>query len=166
MMDEMAAKDKADTQPFKKQDNSDDCGVFMILSIYLISRGVQLQRRTYNQHIVTNRKLRRCIALALMKCNEISAPGAMDGFVTGQRRTATTSSRERKRKRTETRLTAALQARAKLEETLPDRSCRQINLMGFLSIENVQPSHSRINPIGSLQLIRCYSNPQRKQRPT
>ena len=41
-----------------------------------------------------------------MKCNEISAPGAMDGFVTSQRRTATTSSRGRKRKRKETRLTA------------------------------------------------------------
>ena len=94
------------TRSSPKQDNNDDCGVFTILSIYLISRGVQLQRRTYNQHIVTNRKLRRCIALALMKCNKISAPGAMDGFVTSQRRTATTSSRGRKRKRKETRLTA------------------------------------------------------------
>ena len=64
------------------QENDDDCGVFTILSIYLISRGVRLQRSSYNQNIVTNRKLRRCIALALMKCNEISASGALDDFVT------------------------------------------------------------------------------------
>ena len=88
------------------QENDDDCGVFTILSIYLISRGVRLQRSSYNQNIVTNRKLRRCIALALMKCNEISAPGALDDFVTRQRRSATTSSRWKKRKRKETRLTA------------------------------------------------------------
>merc|ERR1712197_155148 len=41
-----------------------------------------------------------------MKCNEISAPSALEGFVTRQRRSATTSSRWKKRKRKETRLTA------------------------------------------------------------
>ena len=63
-----ATRDK--TRYFPKQGNDDDCGVFTILSIYLISRGVQLQRTTYDQQSVIDRKLRRMIAHSLMKCNE------------------------------------------------------------------------------------------------
>ena len=57
-----------------KQGNDDDCGVFTILLIYLISRGVQLQRTTDNQQSVTERKLRLMIAFSLIKCNEWPAP--------------------------------------------------------------------------------------------
>ena len=53
-----------------KQTNGDDCGVFTIFSIYLLSRGVQLSRSTYSQSCIERRQLRRSIAFALLQANE------------------------------------------------------------------------------------------------
>ena len=88
-----------------KQGNDDDCGVFTILSIYLISRGVQLQRTTYDQQSVIDRKLRRMIAHSLMKCNEWPDPGEVDSMIVSERHSTTTASRHRKRRKSESRLT-------------------------------------------------------------
>ena len=41
-----------------RQTNGVDCGVFTILSIYLLSRGVQLSRSTYSQSCIERRQLR------------------------------------------------------------------------------------------------------------
>ena len=88
-----------------KHTNNDDCAVFTILSIYLISGGVKLQKTTYDQQSVTERKLRRMIALSLIKCNEFPAPGEIDDLIVRERRSTTTASRYKKRKKSESRLT-------------------------------------------------------------
>ena len=53
-----------------KQHNTTDCGVFTLLSIYLASRGVVLQRSTYTQEAMYDHQMRCSIALALMKAND------------------------------------------------------------------------------------------------
>ena len=63
-------QDKSSQSP--KQENGDNCGVFTILSIYLLSRGVQLSRSSYSQACLTSRKLRRSIAFALLQANELA----------------------------------------------------------------------------------------------
>ena len=63
-----AIRDMSSTSP--RQTNGDDCGVFTILSIYLLSRGVQLSRSSYTQACVVSRQLRRSIAFALLQANE------------------------------------------------------------------------------------------------
>ena len=90
---------------YPKQRNDDDCGAFTILSIYLISRGRQLQRTTYDQQSVIDRKLRQMIAHSLMKCNEWPDPGEVDSMIVSERHSTTTASRHRKRRKSESRLT-------------------------------------------------------------
>ena len=63
-----AIRDMSSSSP--RQINGDDCGVFTILSIYLLSRGVQLSRSSYSQACVVTRQLRRSIAFALLQANE------------------------------------------------------------------------------------------------
>ena len=103
MEEELKTKDTTRQSP--KQENDVDCGIFTILSIYLISKGVHLQRTSYDQHIVTQRKLQRTIVLSLIKSNEIPTPGVMNNFVIPERCNATTASRLKKRKKSESRLT-------------------------------------------------------------
>ena len=144
------------------QENDDDCGVFTILSIYLISRGVRLQRSSYNQNIVTNRKLRRCIALALMKCrSQLQVHWIILSLVNAAAPPPLLGGRRGRGTRH-----ASQPTRLKLGRTLLACSCHQIKLTGFQSIENAQQSHFRTGLGRSLQSIRCYNNPQRKQRPT
>ena len=50
-----AIRDMSSSLP--RQLNGDDCGVFTILSIYLLSRGVQLSCSSYTQSCVTTRQL-------------------------------------------------------------------------------------------------------------
>ena len=78
-----------------RQHNGYDCGVFTMISGYLLARGVQLSRTTYDQAYVDSSNLRHNIALALLSINELPDP------VSGQPRlpfrTSTPSTR-RKRK--------------------------------------------------------------------
>ena len=78
-----------------------------MLSIYLISRGVVLSRSTYDQHTVTHRQLRRSIASALMKVNDLAPEGSVLGYMSRQRNTAASRFRRRKRKRSESRVAAS-----------------------------------------------------------
>ena len=87
-----------------KQENGDDCGVFTLLSIYLLSRGVQISRSTYDQHIVTHHMLRRSIASALMKASDITPAGSVASDWTRPRRTTNPSAGSKKRKREESRV--------------------------------------------------------------
>ena len=87
-----------------RQRNGNDCGVFTILSIYLLSKGVSLAKNSYSQECVTTRKLRRSIAFALLQANEL-APVAPTGSA-GLARPRATLPREVTRKRT-ARTTAA-----------------------------------------------------------
>ena len=86
------------------QGNGYDCGVYTMLSIYLLSRGVVLSRSTYDQHIVTHQQLRRSIASALMKANDLAPEGSVLGYMPRQGNTAGSRPRRRKRKRTESRV--------------------------------------------------------------
>ena len=63
-----AIRDMSSSSP--RQLNGDNCGVFTILSIYLLSRGVQLSCSSYSQSCVVTRQLRRSIAFALLQANE------------------------------------------------------------------------------------------------
>ena len=89
-----------------RQRNDFDCGVFTMLSIYLLSMGVTLSRSTYDQHIVTHQQLRRSIASALMKANDLAPEGSVLGYMSRQGNTAASRSRRRKRKRDESRVVA------------------------------------------------------------
>ena len=77
-----------------------------MLSIYLISRNVVLSRSTYDQHIVTHQQLRRSIASAIMKANDLAPEGSVLGYMSRQGNTAASRSRRRKRKRAESRVVA------------------------------------------------------------
>ena len=54
-----------------KQANTFDCGMFVIILIYLLSRGVQLQHSSYTQYGVTSRELQRSIAYVNWQANEL-----------------------------------------------------------------------------------------------
>lgn len=58
-----------------KQHNITDCGMFTLLSIYSASRGVDLRRSSYTQEAVYDLRMRRSIALALMKANDLPQQG-------------------------------------------------------------------------------------------
>ena len=51
-----AIRDMSSSSP--RRTNGDDCGVFTILSIYFLSRGVQLSCSSYSQSCVVTRQLR------------------------------------------------------------------------------------------------------------
>ena len=53
-----------------KQGNLDDCGVFTLVSIYLLSQGVELSRNTYDQSAIDSRKVRRSIAHLILEKNQ------------------------------------------------------------------------------------------------
>ena len=65
-----------------KQRNNTDCGVFTMLSIYLVSRGVNLKRSSYTQEAVDAQRMRRSIALALMKANDTPPEGSVAHYFT------------------------------------------------------------------------------------
>ena len=52
---EWAYKDKSWQAP--AQENTYNCGVFTIVSIYLLSRGLELASTTYNQQAIYSRKV-------------------------------------------------------------------------------------------------------------
>ena len=54
-----------------RQENTYDCGLFTMISIYLMSRGVQLQYSSYDQFGVSSRQLRRSIAFVLVQAIEL-----------------------------------------------------------------------------------------------
>ena len=92
-----------------KQHNTNDCGVFTMLSIYLASRGVDLRRSSYTQEAVYDLRMRRSIALALMKANDLPPAGSMAHYFTRVPMTqpggcASRSARSRKRRRVESRV--------------------------------------------------------------
>ena len=101
-----------------RQRNGNDCGVFTLLSIYLLSRGVRLTKNSYSQLCVTTRKLRRSIAFALLQANELApvAPTGSAGLarpraplpreVARKRKARTTAARAGKRRRREEEATA------------------------------------------------------------
>ena len=97
------------TRDTPKQRNCTDCGVFTILSIYLSSRGVNLQRSTYTQDAVDTLRMRRSIALALMKANDTPPEGSVARHfarapATNRATGAARKPRNRKRKRVESRV--------------------------------------------------------------
>ena len=63
------AVDKSREAP--KQTNTWDCGVFMLLTVYLNSRGVPISRLMYDQYCVDAQRLRRSIAFLLIRDNEL-----------------------------------------------------------------------------------------------
>ena len=101
-----------------RQRNGDDCGVFTILSIYLLSRGVSLSKNSYSQTCVTTRKLRRSIAFALLQANELAPVAPVGGSLSARpaiplprgvarkRKARTTAARAGKRSRKEGKATA------------------------------------------------------------
>ena len=92
-----------------KQRNNTDCGVFTMLSIYLASRGVNLKRSTYTQEAVDTHRMRRSIALVLMKANDTPPEGSVAHYFTRVPAThranrAARKSRNGKRRRVESRV--------------------------------------------------------------
>ena len=70
-----------------------------ILSIYLLSRGVQVSWLTYNQHIVTYHQIRQNIVQALIKANDITRASSVLNHMAHRQRPAVTSKTLAKRKR-------------------------------------------------------------------
>ena len=62
-------QDKSRDSP--RQESTYDCGLFTMILIYLMSRGVQLQRSLYNQFGVSSRQLRRSIVFVLVQANKL-----------------------------------------------------------------------------------------------
>ena len=55
-----------------QQENTYDCGVFTIVSAYLISRGMELTSETYNQRAIYSRKVRIGLAHILLSLSQSS----------------------------------------------------------------------------------------------
>ena len=62
-------QDKSRDSP--KQENTFDCGTFVMISIYLMSRGVQLHCSSYNQDGVSSRELQCSIVYLISQANEL-----------------------------------------------------------------------------------------------
>lgn len=65
---EWTYKDKSRQAP--AQENTYDCGVFLIVSIYLLSRGLELASMTYNQRAIYSRKVREGIVHIILSRNQ------------------------------------------------------------------------------------------------
>ena len=53
------------------QINTYDCGVFTLVSMYLLSRGLELTSSTYDQQSIYRRKVRLCIAHLILQKNQL-----------------------------------------------------------------------------------------------
>jgi len=80
-----------------RQLNGYDCGVFTMISSYLLARGVQLARDTYDQEYVDSNNLRHNLALALLNINELPDPVSGQPRLQFQPPTSNPSRRKRKR---------------------------------------------------------------------
>ena len=63
-------KDRSSRAP--QQENTYDYGVFTIVSAYLILRGIELTRETYNQRAIYSRKVRIGLAHILLSLSQSS----------------------------------------------------------------------------------------------
>ena len=95
-------QDKSKDLP--KQENTFDCGTFVMISIYLISRGVQLQRSSYDQRGVSSQQLRRSIAFVLSQANELAPSGSVTQHLTTRRRATAAQPRSKRKQRRESRM--------------------------------------------------------------
>ena len=73
-------QDKSKHSP--KQENTFDCGTFVMISIYLMSRKVQLQRSSYDQYGVSSRQLQPSIAFMPSQANELAPSGSVAQHLT------------------------------------------------------------------------------------
>ena len=93
-----------------RQRNNDDCGIFTLVSIYLLSKGMELTSMTYDQDTIYRRKVRLSIAHIILQRNQIP-PGetTLPPRAAGaSRRRPTTSAQSKKRSRrgNESRMTS------------------------------------------------------------
>ena len=59
------------SQNAPRQINTYDCGVFTLVSMYLLSRGLELSSSTYDQQSIYRRKVRLCIAHLILQKNQL-----------------------------------------------------------------------------------------------
>ena len=102
---EWTYKDRSRQAP--AQENTYDCGVFTIVSIYLLSRGLELASTTYNQRAIYSRKVREGIAHIILSRNqrqpgEGSSPPTVLGST--RRRPAAARDGQKRRRRSDSRM--------------------------------------------------------------
>ena len=74
-----------------------------MISIYLISRGVRLQRSSYTQNGVTKRELRRSIAYVISQANELLPTVSVARHLITRRQATTTRVKAKRKQRKESR---------------------------------------------------------------
>ena len=99
------------SQNAPRQFNTYDCGVFTLVSMYLLSRGLELSSSTYDQQSIYRRKVRLCIAHLILQKNQLQegATGLAPLRTARTRRrrpTNPTGTRKKVRRENETRMTA------------------------------------------------------------
>ena len=99
------------SQNAPRQFNTYDCGVFTLVSMYLLSRGLELSSSTYDQQSIYRRKVRLCIAHLILQKNQLQegATGLppMRSARTRRRRPINPAcTRKKVRRENETRMTA------------------------------------------------------------
>ena len=99
------------SQNAPRQINTYDCGVFTLVSMYLLSRGLELSSSTYDQQSIYRRKVRLCIAHLILQKNQLQegATGLppMRSARTRRRRPINPAcTRKKVRRENETRMTA------------------------------------------------------------
>ena len=104
---EWSYQDKSRNSP--KQQNGNDCGVFTLVSIYLLSRGVELSESSYDQRAIVRRKVRPNITYLILQKNQLqsqedSTPYARISGVTRRRGNGPAPGRKRRRRRKESRI--------------------------------------------------------------
>ena len=166
-----AIRDMSSSSP--RQTNGDDCGVFTILSIYLLSRGVQLSRSTYSQSCVERRQLRRSIAFALLQANECAPTSSVrhhlvlpqgrplpEGIARKRRAAITTASAQRKRRREGRTLTAGTEASEHAVRQPPQHRPRQ----DALTNRKRNAKSLTANPHSQLTIAQTLHRPKKRAR--
>ena len=100
------------SQNAPRQINTYDCGVFTLVSMYLLSRGLELSSSTFDQQTIYRRKVRLCIAHLILQKNQLQegATGLlpMRSARTPRRRPSNpTGARKKSRRGNKTRMTAS-----------------------------------------------------------
>ena len=95
---EWTYKDRSRQAP--AQENTYDCGVFTIVSIYLLSRGLELASTTYNQRAIYSRKVREGIAHIILSRNQRqTGEGSSPSTVLGTTRRRPVAARDGQKRR-------------------------------------------------------------------
>ena len=136
-----------------RQLNRYDCRTFIMISIYLMSMGVQLQHSLYDQYGVSLQQLQRSIAFNLTQANKLTPSVSVTQHLTIQRRAIAAQARSKRKKRRENLGWCQATRKQGLMSAQPFNSFAL--LTNLLSTRNSVQNPSRTDIIPNSRSIKC-----------